>query len=90
MMHTFSHATISQVFTMPEYLMRRFGGQRLQTFMAVLSLLIYVFTKISVGLCVGGYGGVCVQCLVVCVFVCVCVCGVFNTVYECLCNNCYV
>ncbi|KAL8575179.1 hypothetical protein ACOMHN_042489 [Nucella lapillus] len=37
----------SGVYTMPEYLMKRFGGQRLQVYMAVLSLIIYIFTKIS-------------------------------------------
>ncbi|XP_060066500.1 sodium/glucose cotransporter 4-like [Ylistrum balloti] len=43
----------SGVYTLPEYLMRRFGGQRLQIYMAVLSLLIYVFTKISVDMFAG-------------------------------------
>lgn len=33
---------------MPEYLQRRFGGKRIQLFIAVLYLFIYVFTKISV------------------------------------------
>ncbi len=37
------------VFTMPEYLRRRFGGQRIQVYLSVLSLLLYIFTKISVG-----------------------------------------
>lgn len=37
-----------QVTTMPEYLQRRFGGRRTQLFIAVLSLFIYIFTKISV------------------------------------------
>ena len=37
-----------QVYTLPEYLKKRFGGQRLQVYMSVLALLIYVFTKISV------------------------------------------
>ncbi|XP_012935634.1 sodium/glucose cotransporter 4 [Aplysia californica] len=43
----------SGVYTMPEYLMRRFGGQRLQLYMAVLSLIIYVFTKISADIYAG-------------------------------------
>ncbi|XP_033750026.1 sodium/glucose cotransporter 4-like [Pecten maximus] len=43
----------SGVFTLPEYLMRRFGGQRLQIYMSVLALLIYVFTKISVDMFAG-------------------------------------
>lgn len=33
---------------MPEYLQKRFGGQRIQIYMSVLSLIIYIFTKISV------------------------------------------
>lgn len=37
-----------QVKTMPEYLQRRFGGRRTQIFIAILSLFIYIFTKISV------------------------------------------
>jgi len=37
------------VVTMPEYLQRRFGGQRIQIYLSVLSLLLYIFTKISVG-----------------------------------------
>lgn len=36
---------------MPEYLHKRFGGQRLQVYLAVLSLLLYIFTKISVRQC---------------------------------------
>lgn len=39
------------VVTVPEYLMKRFGGQRIQMYMSVLSLLIYIFTKVSVSLC---------------------------------------
>lgn len=33
---------------MPEYLQKRFGGQRIQIYMSVLSLILYIFTKISV------------------------------------------
>ena len=40
----------SQVFTMPEYLRLRFGGQRIRIYLSVLTLLLYVFTKISVSL----------------------------------------
>lgn len=36
------------VTTMPEYLQRRFGGKRIQIFLAILYLFIYIFTKISV------------------------------------------
>ncbi|KFO84270.1 Sodium/glucose cotransporter 1, partial [Buceros rhinoceros silvestris] len=35
------------VVTMPEYLRKRFGGQRIQVYLSVLSLILYVFTKIS-------------------------------------------
>ncbi|XP_048370713.1 sodium/glucose cotransporter 1-like [Sphaerodactylus townsendi] len=35
------------VVTMPEYLRKRFGGKRIQVYLSVLSLLLYVFTKIS-------------------------------------------
>ncbi|KAF7216990.1 sodium/glucose cotransporter 1 [Nothobranchius furzeri] len=35
------------VITMPEYLKKRFGGQRIRIYLSVLSLFLYVFTKIS-------------------------------------------
>ncbi|XP_020795862.2 sodium/glucose cotransporter 1 [Boleophthalmus pectinirostris] len=35
------------VVTMPEYLKKRFGGQRIRIYLSVLSLCLYVFTKIS-------------------------------------------
>ncbi|CAB1342343.1 unnamed protein product [Coregonus sp. 'balchen'] len=37
----------SGVTTMPEYLQKRFGGKRIQLFIAILYLFIYIFTKIS-------------------------------------------
>ncbi|XP_053169626.1 sodium/glucose cotransporter 4 [Hemicordylus capensis] len=37
----------SGVITMPEYLRKRFGGQRIQIYLSVLSLILYIFTKIS-------------------------------------------
>ncbi|TGZ62236.1 hypothetical protein CRM22_007563 [Opisthorchis felineus] len=40
----------SGVCTLPEYMKRRFGGIRIQVYLAGLSLLLYVFTKISVNL----------------------------------------
>ncbi|XP_012673237.2 sodium/myo-inositol cotransporter 2 [Clupea harengus] len=43
----------SGVTTMPEYLQRRFGGRRIQLFIAVLYLFIYIFTKISVDMYAG-------------------------------------
>ncbi|XP_053550893.1 sodium/myo-inositol cotransporter 2 [Bombina bombina] len=41
------------VTTMPEYLQRRFGGKRIQIYLAVLYLFIYIFTKISVDMYAG-------------------------------------
>lgn len=38
----------SGVYTMPEYLRERFGGQRIRIYLSVLALILYVFTKISV------------------------------------------
>ncbi|KAG7459457.1 hypothetical protein MATL_G00210810 [Megalops atlanticus] len=43
----------SGVTTMPEYLKRRFGGKRIQLFIAILYLFIYIFTKISVDMYAG-------------------------------------
>uniref|UniRef100_A0AAR2LWT2 Sodium/glucose cotransporter 1 n=1 Tax=Pygocentrus nattereri TaxID=42514 RepID=A0AAR2LWT2_PYGNA len=37
----------SGVVTMPEYLKKRFGGQRIRIYLSVLSLFLYIFTKIS-------------------------------------------
>lgn len=37
----------ADVVTMPEYLSKRFGGQRIRIYMSVLSLVLYIFTKIS-------------------------------------------
>lgn len=33
---------------MPEYIQKRYGGQRIRTYLSVLSLMLSVFTKISV------------------------------------------
>jgi uncharacterized sodium:solute symporter family permease YidK len=38
----------SGVYTMPEYLRKRFGGQRIRIYQSVLTIMLYVFTKISV------------------------------------------
>lgn len=46
-----SKVSFVQVVTMPEYLKKRFGGQRIRIYLSVLSLFLYVFTKISVSLC---------------------------------------
>ena len=41
------------VFTMPEYLRKRFGGQRIRLYLSFLTLLLYIFTKISADLYAG-------------------------------------
>ncbi|XP_041452954.1 sodium/glucose cotransporter 4-like [Lytechinus variegatus] len=38
------------IYTMPEYLQKRFGGRRIRMYIAVVSLILYIFTKISVDL----------------------------------------
>ncbi|XP_046903060.1 sodium/myo-inositol cotransporter [Hypomesus transpacificus] len=43
----------SGVYTMPEYLSKRYGGDRLKVYFACLSLLLYIFTKLSVDLYAG-------------------------------------
>lgn len=43
----------SGVFTMPEYLSKRYGGNRLKMYFAFLSVLLYIFTKLSVDLYAG-------------------------------------
>ncbi|KAF3857159.1 hypothetical protein F7725_009018 [Dissostichus mawsoni] len=43
----------SGVYTMPEYLTKRFGGKRLKVYFAALSLVLYIFTKVSVDLYAG-------------------------------------
>jgi Na+/proline symporter len=45
---------IIQVFTTPEYLRKRFGRERLRIIYSVLTLLLHVFTKISVDLYASG------------------------------------
>ncbi|KAJ1113171.1 hypothetical protein NDU88_001426 [Pleurodeles waltl] len=43
----------SGVYTMPEYLSKRFGRHRIQIYFAILSLILYIFTKLSVDLYAG-------------------------------------
>ncbi|KAF6299733.1 solute carrier family 5 member 10 [Rhinolophus ferrumequinum] len=43
----------SEIVTMPEYIQKRFGGQRIRMYLSVLSLLLSVFTKISIDLYAG-------------------------------------
>ncbi|XP_038129071.1 sodium/glucose cotransporter 2 isoform X1 [Cyprinodon tularosa] len=38
----------AQVITMPQYLKKRFGGSRISLYLSVISLFLYIFTKISV------------------------------------------
>lgn len=40
----------SGVSTLPEYMHKRFGGDRIRVYLAVLSLILYIFTKISVNM----------------------------------------
>ncbi|KAH9283445.1 Sodium/glucose cotransporter 1 [Echinococcus granulosus] len=44
---------VSGILTMPEYLRHRFGGQRIRVYLAVIALLLYIFTKISADLYAG-------------------------------------
>lgn len=41
---------IEQVFTMPQYLKLRFGGDRIRIYLTCLALMLSIFTKISVDL----------------------------------------
>ncbi|XP_048094577.1 sodium/myo-inositol cotransporter [Alosa alosa] len=41
------------VYTMPEYLSKRYGGRRLKMYFAALSIMLYIFTKLSVDLYAG-------------------------------------
>lgn len=43
----------SGVYTMPEYLSKRYGGNRLKVYFAFLSVLLYILTKLSVDLYAG-------------------------------------
>ncbi|XP_050415816.1 sodium/glucose cotransporter 4-like [Patella vulgata] len=45
--------TSSGVFTMPEYLQKRYGGTRLRIYLSVLSIVLYIITKISVEMYAG-------------------------------------
>ncbi|XP_063159133.1 sodium/glucose cotransporter 2 isoform X1 [Candoia aspera] len=38
----------AEVITMPQYLKKRFGGQRIRLYLSIISLFMYIFTKISV------------------------------------------
>lgn len=45
---------VSKISTLPEYMEKRFGGKRIRSYLAILSILLYIFTKISVNLYSGG------------------------------------
>ncbi|XP_037083666.1 sodium/glucose cotransporter 4-like isoform X2 [Pollicipes pollicipes] len=45
--------TSAGVYTMPEYLRLRFGGQRIRVYLSVLAILLYIFTKVSADLYAG-------------------------------------
>lgn len=48
MIYIFLMTYLPQTYTMPQYLSKRFGGTRLRVYFAVLSLVLYIFTKCSV------------------------------------------
>ncbi|KAG2464615.1 SC5A2 protein, partial [Polypterus senegalus] len=39
---------LTQVITMPQYLRKRFGGSRIRLYLSIISLFLYIFTKVSV------------------------------------------
>ncbi|ESP02211.1 hypothetical protein LOTGIDRAFT_93216, partial [Lottia gigantea] len=43
----------SGVYTMPEYLGRRFGGNRMRTYLSLVALMLYILSKISVDIYAG-------------------------------------
>ncbi|XP_067119196.1 sodium/glucose cotransporter 1-like [Centruroides vittatus] len=43
----------SGIYTMPEYLRKRFGGRRIGIYLSTLTLFLYIFTKISADLYAG-------------------------------------
>ena len=43
----------SQVSTVPEYLQKRYGGQRLRVATSIVSMILYVLTRIAVDLYAG-------------------------------------
>ncbi|XP_074535251.1 sodium/glucose cotransporter 2 [Halichoeres trimaculatus] len=43
----------AEVITMPQYLQKRFGGTRISLYLSVISLFLYIFTKISVDMFAG-------------------------------------
>ncbi|GFO49601.1 sodium/glucose cotransporter 4 [Plakobranchus ocellatus] len=41
------------VYTLPEYMAKRFGGSRLRIYLSCLSLILYIFTKLAVSIYAG-------------------------------------
>lgn len=41
---------LNQVYTMPEFMKKRFGGDRIRVYLTILGLVLSIFTKISVDL----------------------------------------
>ncbi|XP_071156501.1 sodium/glucose cotransporter 4-like isoform X1 [Mytilus edulis] len=41
------------VYTLPEYIQKRHGGQRMRTYLSVLSLILYILTKLAVSIFAG-------------------------------------
>ena len=37
-----------QIYTMPEYLQRRFGGDRLRIYLSIIQMTTYIFATLSV------------------------------------------
>lgn len=63
---------------MPQYLKKRFGGTRISLYLSVISLFLYIFTKISVSPAVQAFRKIAFG---------VCVCASFP---RCLCPGGYV
>ena len=40
----------TQVYTMPEFIKKRYGGDRIRFYLTILALILSIFTKISVDL----------------------------------------
>lgn len=43
-------AMILKVYTLPEYIQKRHGGDRMRTYLSVLSLILYILTKLAVSM----------------------------------------
>ena len=40
--------SLSQVYTLPEYMERRFGGKRIRIYLSILSLFLHIVTRVAV------------------------------------------